>query len=105
MARPTNNNGGVRLFVILLPALTLWLAAPSLAAPFRAGAHAEDITPTNFPVLVNAMFTERTATQAVDALHARALVLDDGASRLALCVVDTCMLPRDLIDEAKELPT
>jgi putative membrane-bound dehydrogenase-like protein len=72
------------------------------AAEFRAGAHAEEITPTNFPVLVNAMFTERSAAQAVDPLHARALVLDDGATRLAFCVVDTCMMSRELIDEAKE---
>jgi len=73
------------------------------AAPFRAGAAVADITPTNYPVLVNAMFTERSATKAVDPLHARALVLDDGATRLTLCVVDTCMMSRDLIDEAKEL--
>jgi hypothetical protein len=73
------------------------------AAPFRAGAAVADITPTNYPVLVNAMFTERTAAKAIDPLHARALVLDDGATRLALCVVDTCMMSRELIDEAKEL--
>src|SRR5258706_4814925 len=78
-------------------------AAPGSAAVYRAGAHAVEITPTNYPVLVNAMFTERRATNAVDPLHARALVLDDGRFRLAICVVDTCMLPRDLIDQAKEL--
>ena len=85
-------------------ALSFELGAAELrAAPFRAGAHAEDITPTNYPVLVNAMFTERSATRTVDPLHARALVLDDGTTRLALCIVDTCMMHRDLIDEAKEL--
>src|ERR1041385_866923 len=70
---------------------------------FRAGAYAIDITPTNFPVIVNAMFTERTAARAQDPLHARCLVLDDGTNRIALAVVDTCMLPRDLIDRAKKL--
>jgi hypothetical protein len=70
---------------------------------FRAGAHAIDITPTNFPVIVNAMFTERTATQAHDPLHVRCLVLNDGTNRIAIAVVDTCMMSRDLIDEAKEL--
>jgi len=82
------------------------LAAGFLCAAekvFRAGAHAIDITPTNFPVLVNAMFTERTASKAVDPLHARCLVLDDGTNRIAIAVVDTCMMTRDLIDEAKEL--
>jgi putative membrane-bound dehydrogenase-like protein len=70
---------------------------------FRAGAALVDITPTNYPVLVNAMFTERTATQAVDRLHVRALVLDDGTRRVAFAVVDTCMIPRSLIDQAKAL--
>ncbi|MBI4324987.1 MAG: hypothetical protein HY674_06950 [Chloroflexi bacterium] len=70
---------------------------------FRAGACAIDITPKKFPVIVNAMFTERSADRVQDSLQARCLVLDDGASRLAIAVVDTCMLPRELIDLAKEL--
>ncbi len=69
---------------------------------FRAGASVVDITPTNYPVLVNAMFTERSATNAVDPLEVRALALDDGETRLVLAVVDTCMIARDLIDRAKE---
>src|SRR6266511_1725573 len=69
---------------------------------FRAGASAVDITPQSFPVIVNAMFEERSADKVVDRLHARCLVLDDGATRIAIAVVDTCMLPRDLIDRAKE---
>ncbi|MBS1824422.1 MAG: hypothetical protein JST93_03795, partial [Acidobacteria bacterium] len=34
---------------------------------------------------------------------ARALVLDDGKTRMAMAVVDSCMMPRELIDKAKEL--
>ncbi|MBN8246013.1 MAG: hypothetical protein J0L84_01065 [Verrucomicrobia bacterium] len=78
-------------------------AADPATSRFRAGAHVVDISPTNFPVLVNAMFTERTADRVVDPLTARALVLEDGDHRLGLCVVDTCMMPRDLIDHAKAL--
>lgn len=84
--------------------LALALAFPSMeaaAAPFRAGAAVVDISPTNFPVIVNAMFTERSATQTVDRLHARAVVLDDGTNRIAIAVVDTCMMERALIDQAK----
>jgi len=83
----------------------LHFVSPSGAAEkvFQAGAYTMDITPTNFPVLVNAMFTERTATQAVDPLNARCLVFDDGTNRIAIAVVDSCMLPRELIDSAKEL--
>ena len=90
--------------VVLL--VSLFVACGHLPAAervFRAGARAMDITPTNYPVIVNAMFTERTAAKAVDPLHARCLVLDNGTNRIAIAVVDTCMMPRDLIDEAKEL--
>jgi len=38
---------------------------------FRAGAAAVDITPTKFPVIVNGMFDERTATRAHDRLMSR----------------------------------
>ncbi|MGI8605157.1 MAG: LamG-like jellyroll fold domain-containing protein [Verrucomicrobiales bacterium] len=78
-------------------------AAEEPGGSFRAGASIVDITPEKFPVIVNAMFEERSADKVVDRLHARCLVLDDGQTRVALAVVDTCMLPRDLMDEAKEL--
>jgi putative membrane-bound dehydrogenase-like protein len=86
--------------------LALILAFPSPAAfaaeaPFRAGAAVVDIAPDAFPVRVNAMFTERSADAVVDSLLAKALALDDGTNRLVFCVVDTCMMPRDLIDRAK----
>ena len=67
----------------------------------RVGAMAVDVTPTQFPVIVNGMFEERTADRDVDPLFARAFVLDDGATRIAIVVVDSCMLPRELLDEAK----
>ncbi|MCI0539000.1 MAG: hypothetical protein L0Z50_27655 [Verrucomicrobiales bacterium] len=88
-----------QLFLVLL----LGFSCESRAATpsFRAGAWATEISPTNFPVRVNAMFTERSATNVADALFAKALALDDGTTRLVLCVVDTCMIPRDLIDRAK----
>ncbi len=72
-------------------------------SPFRAGAYSIDITPTKFPVIVNGMFTERTATGAADKLHSRCLVLDDGTRRIAIVIVDSLMMPRELIDEAKRL--
>ena len=85
--------------------LILVLLLPVLRADpvFRAGAQVTDISPTNFPVVVNGMFTERSADRVVDPLFAKALVLDDGSHRIALCVVDSCMVPRDLIDQAKAI--
>ncbi|MBM4025182.1 MAG: hypothetical protein FJ280_07210 [Planctomycetes bacterium] len=69
---------------------------------FRAGAFAIDISPREFPVLVNGGVSERTADRVVDPLHARCLVLDDGTTKVAIAVVDSCMVPRALLDEAKE---
>jgi len=52
---------------------------------------------------VNGGFSDRKATSAHDPLHARCLVLDDGTTKLAIVVVDSCMMPRELIDAAKAL--
>ncbi|MDY0167137.1 MAG: LamG-like jellyroll fold domain-containing protein [Thermoguttaceae bacterium] len=75
---------------------------PSRPGAFRAGAHAQDITPDWFPVVVNGGFQPRYAEKALDPLHARCLVLDDGAGQLAIVVVDSCVMDRAVIDEAKE---
>ncbi len=78
-------------------------AAGDAARSLRAGAFAIDITPTRFPVSSNGSMTDRQATAAHDPLHARCLVLDDGTARIAIVVVDACMIPRELVDEAKQL--
>lgn len=70
---------------------------------FRAGTYAIDITPVELPVIINGGMTERTADRVNDRLHARCLVLDDGVETVAIVVVDSCMMPRSLLDEAKRL--
>ena len=70
---------------------------------FRAGAHAIDVTPQKFPVIVNGGMRERTAKRVVDPLHARCLVLDDGTVQIAFAIVDSCVIPRSIMDKAKEL--
>jgi hypothetical protein len=70
---------------------------------FRAGAYAIDITPKHLPISVNGGMTDRTATKVHDRLHARCLVLDDGKTRLAFAICDSCVIPRDIHDEAKRL--
>ncbi len=69
----------------------------------RAGAAMVEVTPPEFPVVVNCMFLPRTADHGADPLRARAVVLDDGRGPIAIVVVDSCMLPRELIDDAKQL--
>lgn len=68
---------------------------------FRAGAFASDVTPTNFPVTVNGGFLATTATCASDRLHVRWLVLDDGTARVALGVLDTCLIPVEFAEAVK----
>jgi hypothetical protein len=89
----------MRVFSIL----TLLFISASAEADFRAGAAAVDISPPKLPVILNGMFEERIANVVTDPLHARGLVLDDGKTRLAIVIVDSCMLPRDLLDRAKDL--
>jgi neutral ceramidase len=90
----------LRLFGFLILCASAAVAADK---PFRAGAFAMDITPTKFPISVNGSMTDHQATKASDPLHARCLVLDDGETKLALVICDSCMIPRALIDEAKAL--
>ncbi len=79
------------------------ISAASAEKVFRAGAYAIDITPAQFPVYVNGGFAERSCDTVVDRLHARCLVLHDGHQQIAIVVVDTCLLSRNTLDEAKRL--
>ena len=84
-------------------ACILPLTSPAAHAELKAGAAVVDVTPLQFPVFVNGGMTSRTADKAVTPVNARAIVLDDGDERLAIVVVDSCMMSRPLLDEAKQL--
>jgi hypothetical protein len=73
------------------------------AAQFQAGAAKVDITPKLWPVQLIGSFNERLADRAHDPLHARAIVCDDGKTRLAIVIVDNCLIGRNYIDRAKAL--
>src|SRR5690606_18516436 len=87
------------------PTLAESPANPSSAASgsFQAGAAAIEITPETFPRIIAGGFLEQQASQVSSPLFARGIVLSDGATKLAIVVVDTCMMTQRLIDEAKEL--
>ncbi len=89
--------------VVLAPLATLapFGRAAEASPRLRAGAYAMDVTPTSFPVIVNGGFFSRTADAAHDRLHVRWLVLDDGTTRLALGVLDTCLIPADFAREVR----
>jgi neutral ceramidase len=98
--------------------LVLWSAAVTLAAavPFSApvqdeqpsarvllaGAAASNITPPLGSQIVGG-WEPIPATHVHDELYARCLVLDDGATRIAIVVVDNVGIPRHLFDAAKKL--
>jgi len=79
----------------------LLLAARDASAELRAGAAIVDITPQQFPVFINGGFTARKGEPRD--VKARAVVLDDGTTTIALVVADSCILPKDLIDASKAL--
>lgn len=69
---------------------------------FKAGAAQVDITPP-LGTVINGEFTCRYANKIADPLFAKALVLEDGTSRVLIVLVDTCAMKRELVDEAKAL--
>src|SRR5439155_4330128 len=93
----------LRIFSCILLIGALAIPASAQDKLFRAGAYAQDITPTKFPISVNGGMTDRQAKSAHDRLHARCLVLDDGATKIAFAVCDSCMIPREVTDPAKAL--
>jgi len=90
-----------RVAVCLVAALSC-LFAPALGGEFRAGAFAIDVSPRVLPALRNGGFLERADEQVDDPLHARCLVLADGKTKLAIAIVDSCMIPRDVCDAIKQ---
>ena len=92
----------MKIFYTLICVICL-LNITSVHGELRAGAAKVDVTPTFLPVIRNGGFLEATDNKVNDSLHARCLVLDDRQTRLAIVVVDSCMLPIDLCDEAKRL--
>ena len=87
-------------------ALLFLLAAsfPVLAAAeFTAGSAITDVTPTTLPVLVNGGMTSRSIDKVKTPLKARSFAFSDGEDKIVIVVVDSCMMPRPLLDEAKKL--
>ncbi|BDC49285.1 hypothetical protein F183_A16010 [Bryobacterales bacterium F-183] len=88
----------LRIAAILL---ALTAVASAAAKTIRAGAAQVNINPTSFPVIINCGFLERTGKEMNGDLFARAIVIEEGSTRIAIAVVDSCMMMRELIDDAK----
>ena len=87
---------------LLLIAVAL-VPRTAVSGELTAGAFAMDISPESYPVSINGGMRDRQAKGANDPLMARCLVLDDGKTTLAIAVCDSCMIPRDIFDAAKQL--
>ena len=92
-----------------LPFRTLLTLALALSgsltahASFRAGAFAQDISPTVFPAPVNGSMKGNFAKGINDPMQARVLALHDGKRALVFCVIDACMVPLEVVAEAKRI--
>ncbi|MDG1898027.1 MAG: neutral/alkaline non-lysosomal ceramidase N-terminal domain-containing protein [Fuerstiella sp.] len=73
------------------------------AGALRAGAAAIDVTPLHLPISMTGGFQDRRATGVHDRLHARCLVLADGKTQFAFVIIDSCLIPRDIHDKAKDI--
>jgi hypothetical protein len=70
---------------------------------FRAGAAVNNITPKPGVSLDGVIMQIGPVKSVHDDLYARALVLDDGTTRIAIVICDTCMIGRDICDKAKAI--
>src|SRR5687768_7844938 len=95
-----------RTFVAAALAAAARLAVPPAfgASPvFQAGAAAVDITPEPGVNVDGVLARSGPGKGAHDRLHARSLVLDDGATRMVLTICDVRMIGRRICDDAKRL--
>ena len=81
----------------------LFCEARGLAAGLRAGAAVVDITPREVPVIVNGGFLSREVRIILDRLSCRSIALSSKGETIVIAVVDNCMIPTELCDEAKRL--
>ncbi|MBL4886164.1 MAG: hypothetical protein JKY95_16735 [Planctomycetaceae bacterium] len=79
----------------------LWMQPTPGQCEFLAGAHSIDISPEKLPAIQNGGFLQRTQAKVLDRLHARCFVMKSGDSTVAIAIVDSCMIPREICYRAK----
>jgi len=92
-----------RATLILVTFTFFWalgLPGASAANVFRAGAYAIDINPKG-PTHIAGNIIDQVNNIQLDDLYARCIVVDDGKERVAIVVVDSASLPREVIDKIK----
>ena len=85
-------------------------SGPALVEQSRLGTSPIEAMQT-IDVVGNGSFTRSNSSQLTgnfaqgitDPMHARVLALHDGKRALVFCVIDACMVPREVIAEAKRI--
>lgn len=103
------SNPRTRLFLnaVLMACVLSFAASHGIAADqsaaLQAGAAVVDVTPQEFPINMPGGFNRNMAEKAHDPLSARALVLSDGTTTVAMVVLDNLGGATDVLDEAKQI--
>lgn len=87
---------------VVLLTTAIFMSQPT-RAELKAGASITDVSPIKYPVFVNGNMTSMSATKAVTKLNARTIVVADGKEEIAIVVVDSCMMSREFLDDAKKM--
>ncbi len=96
-------NSMSRLTIFLVAVSTALATTTSrLHAELQAGTAVVDITPTEFPLMPRGQFFPTALEKVNDPLNVRCIVLQNGETRIAMAVVDSCMVHREQLDPAKK---
>ncbi|MEX2577824.1 MAG: hypothetical protein WD342_02105 [Verrucomicrobiales bacterium] len=89
--------------LLLAAVLIALLTATTARAELRAGASVTDITPLakHFPISVAGSMGRNTVDRTEERIHCRTLVLGDADTLVGFTIVDSALLDRELIEEAK----
>ena len=93
----------MRLVFAILAFAILQSPGPASASGLKAGAFAQNITPTHLPSPINGNMKGGQASTVNDPMLARCLAVSNESAELILCVVDSCMIPREICEAAKKL--
>ncbi len=87
---------------LLAAAAALATSTSAARAELQAGTATIDITPTEFPLAPRGSHFPKPIDSVHDPLHVRCIVLQNGDTRIAMAVVDSCMVHREQLDPAKK---
>ena len=92
----------IRPITLILTLAAALATSTAARAELKAGTAVVDITPTEFPLMPRGQFFPTALEKVNDPLNVRCIVLQSGETRIAMAVVDSCMVHREQLDPAKK---